>query len=142
MIKKQPQLEKAAKTNRFFSARGGRKTANALARVYIDQSGILVNEKNYKEYFRTLKNQIAANAPLELLKLVDKIGASVKVSGGGINAQAEAVRNSISKALVRYNNDFRLVLRRAGFLTRDARMVERKKYGLRKARRAPQWAKR
>lgn len=142
MIKKQPQLEKTAKTDRFFSARGGRKTANALARVYADQSGILVNEKNYKEYFRTLKNQIAANAPLELLKLVDKIGASVRVSGGGINAQAEAVRNSISKALVRYNNDFKLALRRAGFLTRDARMVERKKYGLRKARRAPQWAKR
>jgi small subunit ribosomal protein S9 len=70
------------------------------------------------------------------------LGVSAMVKGGGVTGQAEAVRHGISRALVIFNSDFRKKLRRQGFLTRDARMVERKKYGLRKARRAPQWAKR
>lgn len=141
MIKKQPIAEKP-KAEHFTSARGGRKTANAYARVFINKTGILVNDKDFKEYFKTPKNQVVAGAPLELLKIVKEIGASVRVSGGGINAQAEAVRNAIARALVNFKKEFRLELRRAGFMTRDARTVERKKYGLRKARRAPQWAKR
>ncbi len=140
MIKKQPPEK--PKVEHFESARGGRKTANAYARVFHNKPGILVNKKDFKEYFKTIKNQKAASAPLELLKVNEDIGASVKVTGGGINAQAEAVRNAISRALVKLKQEFKPELRRAGFLTRDARMVERKKYGLRKARRAPQWAKR
>lgn len=140
MIKKQ-QPEKV-KTARFVSAKGGRKTANASARVFSEKTGILVNDKDVREYFKTFKNQIAASAPFELLKIADKVSASVRVYGGGINAQAEAVRNAISRALVKFNGEFRAALKRAGYLTRDARMVERKKYGLKKARRAPQWAKR
>ena len=140
MIKKQTKTEKPAE--RFFDAKGGRKTANAYARISQSDQGILVNNKNYKEYFKTPKNQSVASAPLELLKLAKQGAASVRVSGGGINAQAEAVRNAIARALVNWNGEFKQALRRAGFLTRDARMVERKKYGLHKARRAPQWAKR
>lgn len=128
--------------SKFVQAKGGRKTASAVARVLPNKTGVLINEKNYKEYFKIPKNQLAAVAPLELLKLSEKVSASVKVYGGGINAQAEAVRNAIAKALVKYDESLKLALRRAGFLTRDARMVERKKYGLKKARRAPQWAKR
>lgn len=139
MIKKPAEKAKAEK---FLEAKGGRKTARAIARVLPQKTGVLINNKDYKEYFRTLKNQIVAVAPMELLKLSDKVSASVKVTGGGINAQAEAVRNAISRALVKFSNELKPTLRRAGFLTRDARMVERKKYGLKKARRAPQWAKR
>lgn len=139
MIKKQAEKPKM---DRFVVAKGGRKTANALARILPNKTGVFVNTKNYKEYFKMPKHQMAAMAPLELLKLSDKISASVRVVGGGINAQAEAVRNAIARALVRFNEEYRKSLRVAGFLTRDARMVERKKYGLKKARRAPQWAKR
>lgn len=140
MIKKQTTTEKPAA--RFFDARGGRKTANAYARISQSGQGIVVNNKDYKDYFKTPKNQSVASAPLESLRLVKQISASVRVSGGGINAQAEAVRNAIARALVNWNGELKQSLRRSGFLTRDARMVERKKYGLHKARRAPQWAKR
>ena len=76
------------------------------------------------------------------MNVEDKLGVTVVVHGGGLMGQADAVRHGISRALVLFNPDFRKRLRREGFLTRDPRMVERKKYGLKKARRAPQWAKR
>ncbi len=81
-------------------------------------------------------------APFEKMKCPGKFGLTAIVKGGGLSAQAEAVRMGIAKALLAFNPDFKKRLRRAGFLTRDARMVERKKYGLKKARRAPQWSKR
>lgn len=138
-----PQTEKlVVKKNRFTQARGGRKTANAIARVFANIPGIFVNDKDYKEYFKTPRNQAVAESPIKVLNVADKLGATVHVSGGGINAQADAVRNAISRALTKLNETYRIPLKRAGFLTRDARMVERKKYGLVKARRAPQWAKR
>jgi len=130
------------KKDRFSQAKGGRKTANAIARVFANKPGILVNEKNFKEYFKTYRNQIVAEAPVKVLNVADKVGATVRVSGGGINAQADAVRNAIARALVKLNPNYRVPLKKAGFMTRDARVVERKKYGLHKARRAPQWAKR
>ena len=144
MVTKKATTEKTVKPKpaHYFQAKGGRKTANASARLSAGKTGITVNDRDYKEYFRIPKNQIAAQSPLEVLKIQDKMGASVKVYGGGLNAQAEAVRNAISRALVKADESFRAVLRQSGFLTRDARMVERKKYGLKKARRAPQWAKR
>lgn len=127
--------------SRYFQAKGGRKTANASARVFVGK-GLVVNNKDYKEYFRTLRNQIVAHSPLETADLKTRVGASVMVAGGGINAQADAVKNSIARALVKMEPDLRKLLKPTGSLTRDSRIVERKKYGLLKARRAPQWAKR
>ena len=132
----------APKRERYFEATGGRKTALARVRIYTKGAGIAVNGKDYKEYFKMAGDQGKVAEPLDLLKLADKTRVAVKVHGGGINAQAQAVRNAIAKALVKFNADFKKRLRRAGFITRDARMVERKKYGLKKARRAPQWQKR
>jgi len=86
--------------------------------------------------------EMVASAPLQKLKLTDKYDVSAHVKGGGITAQAEAVRLGLSWALAVKNPDFEKRLHKLGFLTRDPRMVERKKYGLKKARRAPQWAKR
>lgn len=129
------------KTNRYFQAKGGRKSANASARVFSGK-GLIVNNKDYKEYFRTMRNQITAHLPFETSDLKDRVGASVMVRGGGINAQADAVKNAIARALVKFEPDLRKLLKPAGYLTRDSRIVERKKYGLHKARRAPQWAKR
>lgn len=131
-----------AKAVRYVTARGGRKTANAFARVFSGKGGLMVNNKDYKEYFKTLRNQSVAMSPFELTSLKSTMSATVMVSGGGINAQADAVKNAIARALVNSDAGLRKSLKQAGYLTRDARMVERKKYGLRKARRAPQWAKR
>ena len=137
-----PKEEPASAPARYFEARGGRKTAVARVRLYTKQKGFLVNEKDYKEYFKDPILQKEALQPLEAMNVLDKLGATVKVNGGGLAGQAEAVRQGIAKALTLFNPDFRKRLRRYGFLTRDSRMVERKKYGLKKARRAPQWAKR
>jgi len=130
------------KKEHYFEATGGRKTAFARARIYIKKGPILINNKDYKEYFASPMNQRKIFSPAELMSVTDKFSATVMVFGGGINAQSEAVRNALAKALVKFNPDFKKKLRHAGYITRDSRMVERKKYGLKKARKAPQWAKR
>ena len=140
---KREQSEQKPHGERYVRAKGGRKTAGALAYLLGKGDGsITVNEKDYKAYFTSLRDQAVASAPLAVLQQLGKLTATVHVSGGGIRAQADAVRNALAKALVALNPVFRPVMKREGFLTRDARMVERKKYGLKKARRAPQWAKR
>ena len=127
---------------RYTEGRGGRKTAISRVRVTPKAGGgITVNDKSVKEYFKIQKHQDIVNAPFKLLSL-DSYFVSARVAGGGISAQAEAVRHGIARALVGINKDFKARLRKAGFMTRDPRVVERKKYGLKKARRAPQWAKR
>jgi small subunit ribosomal protein S9 len=148
-IKKEPAVKKdtaAKKTpikkERYFEALGRRKTAVARVRLYTKKQGIVVNEKKYTDYFPLFRLQKEIMAPFEKMKISDKLGAVVKVKGGGISAQAEAVRHGIARALVKFNLEFKKRLRRAGYLTRDPRMVERKKYGLHKARRAHQWRKR
>lgn len=130
------------KIYRYFEAKGGRKTARAVTRIYDKPGDILVNDKSYKEYFKSENNQTVIEEPFKVISMSDRLSASIKVSGGGLNAQAEAGRNALARALIKFNAEFKKRLRRAGYLTRDARMVERKKYGLKKARRAPQWAKR
>lgn len=130
------------KPERYIETTGGRKTAAARVRLFTAMTDITVNGRNYRQYFKIVKHQQAAVAPLELMKLNGKLGATVRVTGGGIGAQAAAMRHGLARALTVFNPDFRKRLRGAGFLTRDSRMVERKKYGLKKARRAPQWAKR
>jgi len=127
---------------RYIEAVGRRKTAVARVRLVQKKGLIHINERGFKEYFPQTKQQELVLAPLELVGVSDKMTVTAHVHGGGMIAQAEAVRHGISRALVKLQESLRPKLRVVGFLTRDPRMVERKKYGLKKARRAPQWAKR
>lgn len=139
-IKKKP---KAEKKDRYFEAIGRRKTAIARVRLYPAGDGsILVNEKPLEKYFDILNLQKTAVSPLEKMADLGKFSVTAKVKGGGITAQAEAVRHGISKALTLFDPESRKTLKHAGYLTRDPRMRERKKFGLKRARRAPQWSKR
>jgi small subunit ribosomal protein S9 len=131
-----------AKKGRYTEAVGRRKTAIARVRITPGGTGkMVVNGKTPTEYFTLSRLVAAARSPIDQLKL-DEYDVSVKVSGGGIHAQADAVRLGLSRAIIAKSLDWKPRLRTMGFLTRDSRMVERKKPGLRKARRAPQWAKR
>lgn len=132
----------APKSDRFFQGIGGRKRATASVRIMPGKTGIEVNGKDVKAYFTLEKHRAVAQASLVAADMKNAFGVSVMVKGGGISAQADAVRHGIARALVKYNEDFKKPLRAFGYLTRDARHVERKKPGLKKARRAPQWAKR
>ena len=126
-----------------YTAVGRRK--QAVARVKLQRgatASIMVNEKELATYFPTFELQLYVNAPLDLTSTKEMMGVMVKVSGGGIRGQAEAVRHGISRALLEFNPEFRKTLRSEGFLTRDPRVKERKKPGLRRARRAPQFSKR
>lgn len=133
--------EKAVKA-KYYEGVGGRKTAMARVRLYGKKGENTVNGKDIKAYFPMPKLLMTALSPLVLMNTQDTMSISVHVRGGGINAQADAVRHGIARALVKFNEEFRKRLRKAGFMTRDPREVERKKPGLRKARRAPQWQKR
>ncbi len=127
----------------YFAAVGRRKTSTARVRLQAQGTRtITVNGKEYREYFRDAAMSKAVITPFEVMNLMDKFTATVQVSGGGINAQAEAVRHGIARALEKFNPEYRKRLKKAGLLTRDSRMRERKKFGLKRARRAPQWAKR
>lgn len=150
MVKKETKKEtavkkdkKPVKAERYFESTGGRKTALARVRLFAKQyNGVTVNGKDFKIYFQDKNLQREVMKPFETVNLEGKVGVIAKISGGGIHGQATALANGIAKAMVLFNAELRKGLRKAGFLTRDSRMVERKKYGLKKARRAPQWAKR
>ena len=129
------------KANRYIEAVGRRKTAIARVRLSAGDGKLVVNGKTGKEYFTLPRLVAAAVAPLKNLQM-DAFDVSAKVSGGGIHAQAEAIRLGVARAIVEKNPEWKKRLRVEGYLTRDSRMVERKKYGLKKARRRPQWAKR
>lgn len=129
--------------DKYFEATGRRKTAVARVRMYTKgTNGMEVNGMDYTKYFPTKSLQGTALASLDKMKSLERFRITAKVNGGGVNAQAEAVRHGIARALVVFNADYRKRLRKAGFLTRDPRMKERKKFGLKRARRAPQWSKR
>ncbi|MEK7453079.1 MAG: 30S ribosomal protein S9 [Patescibacteria group bacterium] len=130
------------KSDRYYEAVGRRKTATARARIFTKGTGIVVNGKDLKKYFVSPVLSDLIEAPLKKMKSLEKFKISIKVEGGGIRGQAEAVRHAISRALVVFNADFKKRLKRSGFLTRDPRAVERKKYGLKKARKSPRWSKR
>jgi small subunit ribosomal protein S9 len=141
--KKTATSKTESKKEKYFQSVGRRKTS--VARVRLFEKGdksIKINDKDYKEYFPTSDLQQIVEAPLNKMKIEEKFKATVKVQGGGLHSQAEAVRHGISRGLVKFNEDFKKRLRKAGFLTRDSRMRERKKPGLKRARRAPQWSKR
>lgn len=129
-------------TPRYLEARGGRKTATVRVRIEEKEGPFTVNGKDLKAYFKTPREQTIAYAPIKLLDLAAHVSGTCHIRGSGLSAQAQAVRHGLSRALAQLNPEFRKKLKRAGFLTRDARSVERKKYGLKKARRAPQWSKR
>lgn len=127
----------------YFYANGKRKTSVACVRLYKDGKGaITVNERSFENYFPVFTDQDKILAPLKTTNNLKTFDISAKVHGGGIHSQAEAVRHGISKALLEFNAEYRSNLKPLGFLTRDSRIKERKKYGLKRARRAPQWQKR
>ncbi len=139
------KIAKKQKTERYFEAVGRRKTAIARVRIFpaagSAKNDITVNDKEFGKYFPTKKEQGVINAPFDKLTLTG-VKTTVKVRGGGLSGQAEAVRLGISRALILFDSSFRPRLKAFGYLTRDSRMVERKKPGLRKARRPQQWRKR
>lgn len=143
-IVKKPAIKKElAKPEKYYQAVGRRKTAVARVRLLTKGEKVfLVNQKPIEQYFPTLELQNTAKSSLEKMKCLDKFRVLAVVKGGGLFAQAEAIRHGLARALVLFSPDFRKRLKKSGFLTRDPRMKERKKFGLKRARKAPQWAKR
>ena len=138
-----PRIKKTEKEMKYFEAVGRRKTAIARARIFLQgEKEIKVNNKSYKIYFPTIELQKIIESPFNKLNCQDKFGVNLLVKKGGIHAQAEAARLAIAKALCLLNPNFKKLLSKEGYLTRDSRMRERKKFGLKRARRAPQWSKR
>ena len=129
-------------SDKFEYGTGRRKTATARTRIYAGSGGILVNGRPYEEYFPRKTLQMIIRQPLTLCKVADKVDVRVNVAGGSVSGQAAAVRHGISRALLMVDPALRPVLKKAGFLTRDARKKERKKYGLRAARARYQYSKR
>lgn len=131
-------------TKHYTEGIGRRKTATARVRLSLaKEQRVLVNELPIAEYFKAISLQRAALSPLAVENAgVETYEITAKVQGGGLSAQADAIKLGIARALVKEKTDRRVPLKRAGLLKRDARAVERKKFGLRKARRAPQWSKR
>ena len=121
---------------------GRRKTSTARVFLRPGTGTITINHRSVEQYFGRETARMIMRQPLELVELADKFDAYITVSGGGMSGQAGAIRHGISRALLSYDENLRGPLRKAGFLTRDAREVERKKVGLRKARRATQYSKR
>ena len=134
---------RAATPTTDYRAVGRRKSAIARVRLVYPGSGVLtINSEQFTKYFPTFDYQYLVLQPLKLLGLEGQVSVTVKVVGGGKFGQAEAVRHGISRCLLLVNEDYRKQLRPAGLLTRDSRVKERKKPGLKKARRAPQFSKR
>lgn len=141
--KEKPEIAKAVKAVGFFEAVGRRKTA--VARIHLNNEGsqeFVINGIALEKYFSDKDLQQIALSSLEKMGCLGKFGVTAKVSGGGLHGQAEAIRHGISRALTEFDPELRAKLKKEGFLTRDSRMRERKKFGLKRARRAPQWKKR
>jgi small subunit ribosomal protein S9 len=125
-----------------YYATGRRKTSTARVYLTSGSGNILINNRNLEEYFGRETARMIVLQPLELVELHEKLDARIFVHGGGNSGQAGAIRHGIARALVTYDETLKPPLRKAGFITRDARAVERKKVGLHKARKAPQYSKR
>ncbi|MFQ3230992.1 MAG: small subunit ribosomal protein S9 [Reinekea sp.] len=121
---------------------GRRKTSKARVFLRPGKGDIVINKRTIEEYFGRETSRMIVRQPLDLVEMSDKFDLYITVAGGGSNGQAGAIRHGITRALIEYDENLRKPLRDAGFVTRDARMVERKKVGLRKARRKPQFSKR
>ena len=127
---------------RYYHGLGKRKTAIAQVRLYAQPGGIIVNSKPLEEALPWETWQDVVVEPLRTTETLDKYSVQVKVTGGGASSQAGAIRHGIARALVMMDEDFRKPLRRQGLLTRDSRIKESKKYGLKRARKAEQYSKR
>jgi small subunit ribosomal protein S9 len=125
-----------------FFGTGRRKTSVARVRLLPGKGNIIINGKSLDEYFGLDTLKYTVKQPLILTENIDKFDIYVKVEGGGLTGQAGAIRHGITRALMKADAELRPVLKKAGFITRDPRMKERKKYGLKKARKAPQFSKR
>lgn len=126
----------------YFYGTGRRKSSVARVRVYPGTGVITINDRTIDEYFGLETLKLIVRQPLELTKTIGKYDIVARVAGGGVSGQAGAVRHGLSRALLQAGDELRPILKKAGFLTRDPRMKERKKYGLKAARRAPQFSKR
>jgi small subunit ribosomal protein S9 len=133
--------KKVAKT--FFYGTGRRKNAIACVRIYPGKGQITVNEKSLDDYFGMETLKLIVRQPLVATSTEERFDIICKVLGGGLSGQAGAIRHGLSRALLKADEEaFKAILKKAGFLTRDSRMKERKKYGLKKARKASQFSKR
>ena len=132
-----------ANKNVEYSATGRRKDSVARVRIMPNGKGqFVVNKKNIEEYFNLGVYRLVANQPFEITDTMGKYDVVVNVHGGGLSGQAGAIRHAIARALVKADESLKAEIKKAGLLTRDARVKERKKYGLKKARKAPQFRKR
>ncbi len=131
-----------ATTSNHNYGTGRRKTSTARVYLKPGTGKIVINDRTLDEFFGRETGRMIVRQPLEVAQLANKFDVSVQVEGGGITGQAGAIRHGITRALIEYDETLRKPLRQAGFVTRDAREVERKKVGRRKARRRPQYSKR
>ena len=129
-------------TNPYFYGTGRRKKSVARVRVYAGSGKITINNRDIDDYFGLETLKLIVRQPLALTGTADKFDIVCNVQGGGVTGQAGAIRHGLSRALLQYDENLRPALKKAGFLTRDPRRKERKKYGLKAARRAPQFSKR
>ena len=129
-------------TKPYFYGTGRRKSSVARVRVYNGTGKITINDRDIDEYFGLETLKLIVRSPLAVAGVEDKFDIVVRVVGGGISGQAGAIRHGLSRALLQYDENLRPALKKAGFLPRDPRMKERKKYRLKAARRAPQFSKR
>ena len=129
-------------SNPYFYGTGRRKSSVARVRVYAGTGKIIINDREIDDYFGLETLKLIVRQPLALTDTAEKFDIICRVGGGGVTGQAGAIRHGLSRALLQHDENLRPLLKKAGFLTRDPRMKERKKYGLKGARRAPQVSKR
>ncbi|MFH1457527.1 MAG: 30S ribosomal protein S9 [Patescibacteria group bacterium] len=135
--------EEKKETRKYYQGTGRRKNAIARVRIYEKGEGkFIVNDIEQKKFFKFFEYEQQAVSPLDFTDKKDKLDISVKVSGGGLRGQAEAIRHGVARALVDMDEELKPALRKQGYMTRDPRSKERKKPGLKRARRASQWRKR
>lgn len=121
---------------------GRRKSSTARVFIKHGNGKIIINKNDLDQYFSRNTSRMLVRQPLEITNMVDKLNLYITVKGGGISGQSGAIRHGITRALIKYDSTLHSLLRKSGFVTRDSRKVERKKIGLRKARRRPQFSKR
>ena len=126
----------------YFYGTGRRKSSVARVRVYQGSGKVTINERDIDDYFGLETLKLIVRQPLSVTETTDKFDIVCRVAGGGVTGQAGAIRHGIARALLQADEEYRPALKKAGLLTRDPRMKERKKYGLKGARRAPQFSKR
>ena len=141
MVIKTKEKTKDSHKEKYFEAVGRRKTSVARVRLFPNSKNTYnVNGKELEKYFTVKETQVIVEEPMSEIK--EKFKITAKISGGGIHSQSEALRHGIARALLEYNSDLRKSLKKSGYLKRDPRSKERRKFGLKKARKAPQWSKR